>query len=89
MEVHEVTLPVTGTPEGAARARRTVMDEVSGWRRARSPANCTERRPWRASSWPTPSCTAAPGPHRSLSFFDVATVRVTVREAQRARPPGC
>ncbi|MEW1801492.1 ATP-binding protein [Streptomyces virginiae] len=33
MEVHEVTLPVTGTPEGAARARRTVMDEVSGWRR--------------------------------------------------------
>ncbi|RST00948.1 ATP-binding protein [Streptomyces sp. WAC07149] len=32
MEVHEVTLPVTG-PEGAARARRTVMDEVSGWRR--------------------------------------------------------
>ncbi|KIF06853.1 hypothetical protein PL81_05225 [Streptomyces sp. RSD-27] len=33
MEVHEVTLPVTGTPEGAARARRTVMDEVSDWRR--------------------------------------------------------
>ncbi|MEV0414244.1 ATP-binding protein [Streptomyces sp. NPDC050448] len=33
MEVHEVTLPVTGTPEGAARARRTVMDEVHGWRR--------------------------------------------------------
>ncbi|WP_460116027.1 hypothetical protein [Streptomyces phaeofaciens] len=24
-----------------------------------------------------------------LSFFDVATDRVTVREAQRARPPGC
>ncbi|MFF4367785.1 ATP-binding protein [Streptomyces sp. NPDC001594] len=34
MEVHEVTLPVTGTPEGAARARRTVMDEVNGWRRS-------------------------------------------------------
>ncbi|MFI8261959.1 ATP-binding protein [Streptomyces sp. NPDC085665] len=33
MKVHEVTLPVTGTPEDAARARRTVMDEVSGWRR--------------------------------------------------------
>ncbi|GAB7101698.1 hypothetical protein JCM4814A_94890 [Streptomyces phaeofaciens JCM 4814] len=25
----------------------------------------------------------------SQSFFDVATDRVTVREAQRARPPGC
>ncbi len=33
MEVHEVTLPVTRTPEGAARARRTVMDEVSGCHR--------------------------------------------------------
>ncbi|MFI1253167.1 ATP-binding protein [Streptomyces netropsis] len=34
MEVHEVTLSVTGTPEGAAWARRQVMNEVSGWRRA-------------------------------------------------------
>ncbi|MET8730760.1 hypothetical protein ABZV81_26790 [Streptomyces parvus] len=25
----------------------------------------------------------------ALSFFDVATDRVTVREAERARPPGC
>ncbi|KOG29654.1 MULTISPECIES: ArsR/SmtB family transcription factor [Streptomyces] len=25
----------------------------------------------------------------TLSFFDVATDRVTVREAKRARPPGC
>ncbi|MFB7786894.1 ATP-binding protein [Streptomyces vinaceus] len=33
MEVHEVTLPVTGTPEGAAQARHRVMDTVSGWRR--------------------------------------------------------
>ncbi|CAL9578961.1 hypothetical protein SUDANB120_05009 [Streptomyces sp. enrichment culture] len=33
MEVHEVTLPVTGTPEGASLARRKVMDEVSSWRR--------------------------------------------------------
>ncbi|MER5740098.1 hypothetical protein ABT117_31130 [Streptomyces sp. NPDC002262] len=28
-------------------------------------------------------------PHASVSFFDVATDRVTVREAQRAKPPGC
>ncbi|MGA5275461.1 hypothetical protein ACPCKL_16995 [Streptomyces cellulosae] len=28
-------------------------------------------------------------PEESVSFFDVATDRVTVREAQRARPPGC
>ncbi|MFD8630693.1 ATP-binding protein [Streptomyces sp. NPDC059533] len=33
MEVHEVTLPVTGTPEGAASARRQVMNEVRGWHR--------------------------------------------------------
>ncbi|MFJ7898886.1 hypothetical protein [Streptomyces anthocyanicus] len=29
------------------------------------------------------------GVQRPLSFFDVATDRVTGREAQRARPPGC
>lgn len=34
MEVHEVTLPVTGTPEGAASARRQVMNEVRGWHRS-------------------------------------------------------
>jgi anti-sigma regulatory factor (Ser/Thr protein kinase) len=32
MEVHEVTLPVTGTREGAASARRQMMNEVRGWR---------------------------------------------------------
>ncbi|MGW7313661.1 ATP-binding protein [Streptomyces sp. NPDC054865] len=32
MEVHEVTLAVTSTPEGAARARHQVMNEIRGWR---------------------------------------------------------
>ncbi|MFF5444008.1 ATP-binding protein [Streptomyces sp. NPDC012888] len=32
MEVHEVTLTVTSTPEGAARARHQVMNEIRGWR---------------------------------------------------------
>ncbi|WP_199819349.1 hypothetical protein [Streptomyces sp. NRRL S-378] len=30
-----------------------------------------------------------PGCPQWMSFFDVATDRVTVREAKRARPPGC
>ncbi|MBT2451060.1 ATP-binding protein [Streptomyces sp. ISL-43] len=32
MEVHEVTLTVTSTPEGAARVRHQVMNEIRGWR---------------------------------------------------------
>lgn len=30
-----------------------------------------------------------PGPHRALSFFELATDRVMGRGAQRTRPPGC
>ncbi|MFJ6759742.1 ATP-binding protein [Streptomyces sp. NPDC091273] len=32
MEVHEVTLTVTSTPQGAVRARHQVMNEIRGWR---------------------------------------------------------
>ncbi|MCM1967987.1 ATP-binding protein [Streptomyces sp. G1] len=31
MEVHEVTLTVRSTPDGAARARHQVMNEIRGW----------------------------------------------------------
>jgi hypothetical protein len=47
------------------------------------------RHPCQASHAASSTETGSHAYARPMSFFDVATDRVTVREAQRARPPGC